>query len=164
MTSMIGCNSRRTGVKDQNKPLPDGIYLLLQVFPDSQSIKDVQGRVIPYSHHFLDDNSSGQPFFLDIDPAQYVPLTLSSPPDSVTQPDQRIHLMLSLTPEAKKDLATFTGRNLNKRVAIVIGGNGVTKHKVRSKIDGGKLQITRCTDNACEYLFFELRDNFEQPK
>lgn len=159
---LTGCKSNISSADQKNSPLPDGIYLLLNEFPDKQSIKRVKGRVIPYSHLFLDDNTEGQPEYFDIHPDEYVPLILAETPDSITQADKRIHLMLTLTPDAKDDLADFTEKHINKRVAIVIGGEGMTKHKVRTRIDGGKLQITRCTDNACEYLFMELRDNVQK--
>jgi hypothetical protein len=39
---------------------------------------------------------------------------------------------------------------------MVVDGEIVTVHKIRSIITGGKVQITRCTDNACEVIRSKL--------
>ena len=67
--------------------------------------------------------------------------------------------MLTLTDSAKDRLANFTGDHINDWVALVIDGNAVTMHKIRERIEDGRLQITRCTDNACAMLFVALQDN-----
>lgn len=69
--------------------------------------------------------------------------------------------MLTLTEGASERLADFTEVHINHRIALVIAGDAVTIHKVRTRIEGGKLQITRCTDNACSFLFVALQDNVE---
>ena len=155
---MAGCQSRKS-VATGSETLPDGIYLILGKYIDKPNGDQVEGRLIKFSHHFLDENDKDQPHFLDVHPAEFVPLALSETPDSITQPDDRIHLMLTLAETSKKQLARFTGKHVDRHVAIVIGQEAMTMHKIRMKITGGKLQITRCTDNACEYLFYELQDN-----
>lgn len=42
------------------------------------------------------------------------------------------------------------------KIAMVVDGEIVTRHKIRSVITGGKLQITRCVDNACEVIRAKL--------
>lgn len=138
------------------------MYLVLNEYSDTSLISETNDFVIPYSHDFLDPNETGQPLMLAIDTSDYVPLDLATEPDSIQQPDKRINLMLTLTNSAKTKLADFTEKNLNKRVAMVIGGKAVTIHKVRTRIEGGQLQITRCTDNACEFLYLELKESYSK--
>lgn len=39
---------------------------------------------------------------------------------------------------------------------MVVDGEIVSLHKIRRVITGDKLQITRCTDNACEVIRAKL--------
>jgi len=48
----------------------------------------------------------------------------------------------SLTPAGTKQFAEITGRNIGKRLAIVIDGQLVTAPTIQSPITGGKGQIT----------------------
>ncbi|MCF8239646.1 MAG: hypothetical protein K9I85_15895 [Saprospiraceae bacterium] len=137
--------------------LPDGIYLVLDEF-DTAPAGVAVGQVISYNHDFL-DGPEGEAFFLAVDPVDYVPLNLSAAPEGVVQKDKRIHLMLTLESASTKRLAEFTTRHVDRRVAIVIDGQAVTLHGIRMPITEGKLQITRCTDHACEKLLVALKDN-----
>ena len=44
----------------------------------------------------------------------------------------------------------------------MINGQAVTLHIIRMPITEGKLQVTRCTDHACEKLLVALKDNVVQ--
>ena len=141
--------------------VPDGIYLAY-----GPEVLSVDGKVIKYSHRFI-ESTLDDPDYIVIDTTDFVPLDLKMPPDSTSkmmgQPEQML-LMITLTDEAAIKMENFTGKNIDKKVAIVIGGEAVTIHKIREKITGGKLQITRCTDNACKFLFLELKDNVKSNK
>ncbi|NUQ22686.1 MAG: hypothetical protein HUU34_01960 [Saprospiraceae bacterium] len=143
------------------KTLPDGMYLVLAEYQKAPATTD-QGVVIPLNHDFLLEPDSEDPHFLAVDSVDFVALQLASAPEQSEQPNQRVNLLLALNSMAKDQLAAFTAKNLNKPVAIVIGGQAVTKHKVKSVIDGGKLQISWCTKFACEKLLVELQDNVGQ--
>jgi hypothetical protein len=39
---------------------------------------------------------------------------------------------------------------------LVVDGQIVTLHKIRSVVTDGKLQITRCTDDACQVIRAKL--------
>ena len=143
-------------------PLPDGMYWLRQTEQDSVLKESIPDAVmIRYSHHFVDTTETDQPNQLWIDTTDYVPLSLSQAPDSIPQEDRGVKLMLTLTEHASEHLASFTGEHVNDRVALVIDGEAVTIHKIRERITGGKLQITRCTDQACSFLYVALQDNVE---
>jgi len=90
-----------------------------------------------------------------------VPLDLAKPAVSGKTDDGKTFVRLSLAPEAAERLETFTANQVGKgsSVAIIIGGRVVTRHKVRAKIEGGKLQISCCAENACEFLLKNLEDN-----
>lgn len=117
--------------------------------------------MIPFSHDFLDENEEGQPVMLEVGTSEFVALELAEEPEGIEQPDKRINLMLTLSDNATEQLANFTEKNLDRHVAIVIGGKAVTIHKIRTRIEGGKMQITRCTDNACKYLLLDLQKNIQ---
>lgn len=159
LLTFFRCTSQSDKSLSTSFVIEDGLYLILNEYPDSTRIPK-KGVIIPFNHDFLDDNSKGQPTLLEIDTLEFVKLDLAREPQGIEQPDNRINLLLTLSDFAKNQLADFTAKNLKRKVAIVIGGKAVTMHKVREKIDSGKLQITRCTDDACEYLLLELRNNF----
>jgi len=158
ITPSCASSIRQDGGAHQLK-VPDGFYLILNEWADTTGIGPVEGAVIRFSHDFLDDNTKGQPLFLEVMTSEYVPLILSRKPESVEQKDRRINLLLTMTPGAGRELERFTGKYTGRKTCIVVGGVAVTKHKIREKITGGRLQISRCTDNACKYLLPELEDN-----
>ena len=90
------------------------------------------------------------------------PLQLKHKPTTENQADNRKKLFLTLSDKAAQQLKEFSARNLNKLTSIVVDGQALTMHKVRTVLEGGHLQITRCTDNACELLFVALQDNVTQ--
>lgn len=137
----------------------DGFYLILNESYDTNFTATEAGTVIGFDHKFLDDNTNEQPFRLEVLTDEFVPLTLERKPEGIEQEDKRINLMLSMTDSASVKLEAFTEKYVNRKTCIVVGGKAVTMHKIREKIVGGRLQITRCTDNACQYLLLELEDN-----
>jgi uncharacterized protein (TIGR03067 family) len=71
--------------------------------------------------------------------------TFSLSPGDVTE--ATIHtsgparLQVTLTPEKREELSTFTGRNLNKQVKIVVGGKLRSEPFIRERIAGPSLEI-----------------------
>ncbi len=169
LVTLFGCNTSTSSYIEKQEEAPldklaldNGIYLIKHEFSDSTDFDFEKKVIIPFSLDFLDSNTTNQPIMLEIDTTEFVPLDLAEKPTGIEQKDKRIHLMLTLSDAARIQLANFTERHINKRVAIVIGNKAVTKHKIRTRIEGGRLQITRCTDNACKYLLVELRNNYKQ--
>jgi hypothetical protein len=99
--------------------------------------------------------------FIRIDLDDYIPLALAQAPGKVQQADGRYNLILTLTRKAKRKMRRLTGQWVGGQVCLIIGGEAITMHKVREKIIGGRIQVSRCTDDACEYLFYELSDNVQ---
>ena len=140
----------------------DGIYVVLGEYDTRPSQVSKDQRVLTYNHAFLDD-AVGEPSFIVVDSKDWVPFHLAERPTGVPQEDGRKRLLLTLESVAAQQLAEFTGRHVGGRIANVIDGQVVTMHKIREAITGGKLQITRCHDNACEKLEVALRDNVVEP-
>jgi hypothetical protein len=174
----VGCapaergESRHQGRPAESHPavaLPDGIYLVapaegVQSGPASGPVENEPRnpvpatRVIPYDHRFLDP-AADEPDSIVVVPSEYVLMQLDREPEGTEGEGGKLTLLLSMTRVATDQLAQFTEKHLGERVAIVIGGQAVTQHKIRSRIEGGKLQITRCDDDACRSLLIELKDN-----
>ncbi len=49
-----------------------------------------------------------------------------------------------------------------KQATLVVDGEALTVHKIRAAITGGKMEITRCGDNACERIYVTLKDNVKR--
>jgi preprotein translocase subunit SecD len=87
----------------------------------------------------------------------FVPFLLAAAPaEDKEEGTGKPRLQLQLAEDQKGPLEEFTRAHLGQTVAIVIGGDVVTTHKVKSAITGGRLQITRCTKHGCETLFTRL--------
>ena len=80
----------------------------------------------------------------------------------IQAPDQdgsgKTILSVTLKKEYMKPLEELTRAQLNGKVAILIGGEIITIHKIRGVIAEGQFQVTRCTDNACEILKAKLME------
>jgi preprotein translocase subunit SecD len=143
-----------------NSKIADGIYLVKDEVPDSLHIRPLAGdeQVITYNPRFTDDSSQDLSKLI-VSTDQFVAMRLKKMPEKVEQLDHRKMLFLDFKDETAKKLEEFTAHNLSQKVAIVIGCEAVTIHKIRAVITGGKLQVSRCTDNACEHLYYELEDD-----
>jgi preprotein translocase subunit SecD len=97
------------------------------------------------------------PIFLKLQKAPFVPLLINGKPlEDKEEGSNKPRLQLTLEDEQIEPLKQFTDTNLGKTVAIVIGGEVVSTHKIRTAITGGRLQITRCTKHGCETLYTRL--------
>jgi preprotein translocase subunit SecD len=56
----------------------------------------------------------------------------------------------------------LTREQRGKQIAIVLGGEVVTMHKVREAIKGGEVQITSCAAGAAGYLLKELEGYYRK--
>lgn len=141
-----------------DKSLPDGIYLLLRTGETKAEVAPLKTgeALIRYTHKYAEGESMN---FMVVSPAEFVALRLKESPEKIPQEDGRSQLWVSLQDSQARQLQEFSTRHLNQKVAMVINGEGVTQHVIRTVLDQGKVQITRCHDNACEKLYYELEDN-----
>jgi len=94
--------------------------------------------------------------YVAIDLRDYVPLAIAGTPEMKSDERGKSVLTVSLTRKNAERAEAFSRAHLGGRIAIVVDGEIVTLHKVRSVITGGRVQITRCTDNACEVIRAKL--------
>ena len=143
-----------------NRIAADGIYSVIRT-ADTEAEAGVVSEgelLLIYDGRYTGDGSTDDTTWVVLDARDPVPLLLEGTPDK--RPDDRGHTLLSVTLQKKQAAALekFTERHLNERVATLIDGEVVTMHRVRAVITGGRIQITRCTDNACEVLYSKLMD------
>ena len=138
----------------------DGIYLIERTGNKKRELSPLlpNERRIEFNKEFIDKTDQDEKYIV-INIEEYAPLKLNTAPITKPQEDKRKILMLNLTEEAKEQLKVFTTKHLKRLTTIVVGGEALTKHQIKNVIDGGYLQITRCTDNACELLYVQLQDN-----
>jgi len=139
-------------------PLQNGIYNVLRdaMTRDGAHVEGVPHVVLPYDRRYTDSQPQEHPAFVAVDTSSFVPLTIDSPPEMKKDGNGFSLLTVTLARENAKQVEDFTRTHIGGRVAIIFDGEIVTLHKVRKIIEGGKLQITRCTDNACEILRTKL--------
>ncbi|MCX6135143.1 MAG: hypothetical protein NTU47_15135 [Ignavibacteriales bacterium] len=138
--------------------LPNGFYSVLS----ERSSRAVAGMdsipniVLLYDGKYVDSTEMSSPLFIAIDTSSFVPLILSGSPTAQKDGSGRTLLGVTLAKTYIKRLEDFTKAHLGGKVAIVLDGEIITMHKIRSVISEGKIQITRCYDNACDVLLSKL--------
>ncbi len=127
----------------EDSTLQNGIYLVMRDAENSKSLEpaSTNERILIDDGHLLEPTQPNLP-----DKPRFVAL----------RTDHFIPIILAQKPTKKLD-AQGTRENCGRSVAIVIGNQVVTVHKVREPIVGGKMQITRCTDNGCDVLYTQLQ-------
>ena len=138
--------------------LEDGFYIVTKTANDKAALLPISTtqQIVTYNKDFYDPEDDK---YLVIEIADFVPLNLKEKPATELQEDQTQNFYLTLNDLAKSKLEQFTTLNLYKTTGIVVNGEAYTKHKIKSVITGGKLQITQCTENACRLLYEQFEDN-----
>jgi len=137
---------------------PNGFYSILI---DTTSrlaarIDTIPNTILVYDGKYTDSSDIASPRYVAVDTSFYVPLILEGKPVAKKDGNGRTLLGVSLAGQYVRRLEQFTKAHLGGRVAIVLDGEIITTHKVRTVITEGKIQITRCYDNACEVLLSKL--------
>lgn len=132
-------------------PLANGVYAVLREGPKRGDPTDLF-----YNQKYSESDKNNPPKYVALDTSFFVPLVLAEPPAARKDDHGWTLLQVTLSGQHVKTLEKFTRMHLGGSAAIVIGGEIVTMHKIRSVIRDGKVQITRCQDNACETLRLKL--------
>ena len=165
--AMCGCNSLSAqptnpalaAVPPAAHPLENGAYAVLREAPTRQeaAAPGVSQVVLAYDRRKYSGAPPNEPLtYVALAPKDYLPLVIEGRPEMKADGQGKSVLTVSLVRKNVKRAEAFTRAHLGGRMAMVIDGEIVTLHKVRSVITDGKLQITRCTDNACEVLRSKL--------
>jgi len=139
--------------------LKDGLYLILREGTERKALvplRDGESLVLD-DYKYLEVKPEEPPEYLVIRSAPDVPLILEDNPRAERDVNGRTKLYLTLSSKYVDKLERLTRDNLGSRVAVLVGGEIVSTHKIKSVIKDGRLQLTRCTDNACEYLLLRLK-------
>ncbi len=156
-------------VQAEDGALVNGIYLVLRDAENAKLLEPagVGERILIDDGYLLEPtqpNLPDKPRFVVLSTDQFIPINLAHKPTKKVDVQGKKQLLLELAKQQVVPLETFTRENCGRSVAIVIGNQVVTVHKVREPIKGGKMQITRCTDNGCDVLYTELQNSEAVPQ
>jgi preprotein translocase subunit SecD len=129
---------------------------------DVRPLKDGEALAV-HRHRYLKDGEKEPPRFLAVRSAPDVLLDLAAAPKADKEGEEVVRILLKLRPKAAAALERLTRAQQGKQVAIVVGGEVVTVHKVRAVIKGGDVQITSCTPGGAAYLFKQLQSRKASP-
>lgn len=140
------------------KRVPDGVYAVLR---ESLKEKDVmplkKGEVlVVHRARNLKEDEKEPPRFLVVHSAPDVALDLAGKPKAIKEGTEVMRISLKLRPKAASALEHLTREHRGRQVAIVLGGEVVTMHKIREVIKGGDVQISCCVAGTANYLFERL--------
>jgi hypothetical protein len=159
MMLILGCPNHASRTNGNPQSLQNGIYAVLREgsTPEQARVDGAQDVILAYDRNKYTDVAYEQPItYAAIDPNSYVPLVLEGPPETVKEAGGKSILLVSLERENAKKLEDFTREHLGGKVATIVDGEIISMNKVRAVIVGGKLQMTRCADNACEIIRAKL--------
>jgi preprotein translocase subunit SecD len=145
-------------VQSPRKPA-DGVYAVQR---DGLKEKDVlplkDGEmIVVHRHRYLKKDEKEPPRFLVVRSAPDVALEFVGAPKVARDEAGDLRIHLKLQPKEATTLERLTRAHLNRQIAIVLGGEVVTMHKVREVIQGGEVQITSCAPGAADYLLQQLQ-------
>ena len=140
------------------KKLPAGVYAVLrECLKEKEVLPLKEGEVfIINRHRYAKKDDPEPPRFLVVRSAPDVELALASKPKAVKEGEEVVRIVLKLQPKAATALERLTADHIGKQIAIVLGGEVVTQHKIREVIKGGEAQITSCAAGAANYLLEQL--------
>ncbi len=143
--------------------LADGLYRVMRIATDTKHIAPVVSgeQLLTNDFHFLEPTERGATEYVVLQTEPFIPFLLAQAPAKDKDSQGKPKLFLQLSEDQVKPLEEFTRKNTGQKVAVVIGGEIVTVHKVREPIVGGRIQITRCTDNGCQAIFTEISKSTE---
>jgi preprotein translocase subunit SecD len=141
------------------KKLPAGVYAVLRESLKENDVLPLKdGEVLVVNHHrYVKKDDKEPPRFLVVRSAPDVDLALAGEPKAVKEGEEVVRILLKLQPKAALALERLTSDRLGKPIAILVGGEVVTTHKIREVIKGGELQITSCAAGAANYLLEQLQ-------
>jgi len=139
--------------------LADGVYAVLREGANETDVRPLRrGEVlVVHRHRYLKKGDGEPPRFLAVRSVPDVQLDLAGEPSAVKEGADVVRIALKLRPKAATALERLTSDRLGRQLAIVLGGEVVTTHKVRQVIKGGEVQITSCAAGAANYLLERLQ-------
>ena len=117
--------------------------------------------MLVHRHRYDESGSDEPPEYLVVHREPSVYLDLARAPERTLNDDGSTVVGLQLTPEQALRLEEVTRTHADQliRMAVVVGGEVVTMHKIRDTIAGGALQIFCCAQGACDFLYRQLTEH-----
>jgi preprotein translocase subunit SecD len=140
------------------RTVPDGVYAVLRDSPQKSDVlplKDGEALVVN-RHRYLKEADKQPARFLVVHGTPDVALDLAGKPKAEYDGKDVVRILLKLQTKAATSLEHLTSERLGKQVAIVVGGEAVTVHTIRTVIRGGDVQITSCEPGAAKHLLERL--------
>ncbi len=143
----------------KNSIIADGFYHVIRFSKNKSEVLPVHEdeKLVEYDYHLLQEDEREPVEYEVIEYKSFVPIILDGDPQKEKDNKGRPNLLIKLSESQIKPLEEFTSKHLGSRVAIVIGNQIVTMHKIREAITGGKIQISRCSDHGCEVIYTQLQ-------
>lgn len=141
------------------KKLPDGVYAVLRESLKEKEVLPLKDgeTLIVHRHKYVKTKEQVPPRFLVVRSAPDVSLDLVGEPKVIKEGKEVAGILLQLQPKAANALEKLTQERLGKALAIIIDGEVVTSHTIRSVIKGGAVQITNCAPGPAVYLLEQLQ-------
>ena len=166
LLALATCN---LALRSQDKPragakqVPDGVYRVLRDGPSEKDVLPLKdGEAIVVDHHRYVKGNENEPLhYVVVRSAPDVLLDLAREPMAAGE-GADLRILLQLRPKAAEALEQVTREYPDGQLTIVLGGEVVTTHKIRSVIKDGAVQITSCTAGAADYLLAQLRTRYQK--
>jgi preprotein translocase subunit SecD len=134
------------------------VYAVLREGPKEKDVLPLKdGEVLVVDRHrYLKKEDEEPPRFVVFHTAPDVELDLAGKPKADKDGEEVVRILLKLEPKAATAFERLTSERVGKQIAIIIGGEVVTMHKIRTAIEGGEVQITCCAPGSAKHLLEEL--------
>lgn len=138
LLALSGCN---TPSEPATPPLADGVYEVIASAAEASGLPRVTAdtRALIFDRQFVRDGAAEPPEHLLIRVTGHAPLELAEPP-TTSEANGRRSLLLTLREEAGQALQELTTHAT--RAAVIVDGQVVTAHGIRTPIVGGKVQVS----------------------
>jgi len=147
------------GASASRARLPDGVYAVRRDGPAEKDVLPLwEGEVLAVDRHpYLNRGEREPPRFLVVGSVPDVALDLAGEPKAVKEREGGVGILLKLRPGAARALEGLTRDRPGRQLAVVVGGEVATVHKVRAVIRGGEVQITSCAAGGAEFVLRQLQ-------
>jgi preprotein translocase subunit SecD len=127
-------------------PLEDGVYAVAASAESRETLRPASaGEVLLVeTRKYVRGGAGAPPSYVLVETEGFVPLRLRGRPEKVTGDDGRDRILISLDETGAAKLREFTRAVSDRQgqVVVVLGGEIVTRHKVREPITGGGFAIS----------------------